>query len=55
MDWEDGPVEVNHLEVAGSTKCVNRNKTVMSNAGESEHRLTYLFPWFTPWNGSFIC
>lgn len=47
VDWEDGPVEVNHLEVAGLTKCVNRNKTVMSNAGKSERRLTCSLPWFT--------
>ena len=55
VDWEDGPIEVSHLEASGLTKCIKRKKTVMSNAGETEHRLTYSFPRFTPWLGSFIC
>lgn len=48
VDWEDGPIEVSHLEASGLTKCIKRNKTVMSNAGETEHRLTHSFPRFTP-------
>lgn len=33
MDWDDGPVEVNHLEEAGPTKCMNRDRKVMPDTG----------------------